>query len=1009
MTDVATEHLVPDLVDVAVPLGGRVLVCSDLHLGERADAATEHVAASIARAIGERPGPGVVILDGDCFELLGERHRDPARALAAHPRLSAALRDFAAGPNRRVVVVAGNHDGALAWQTSAATALRRQIGAEVALAVDLCFDTGGGPVRVRVEHGHQLDPANSFVDPRDPGETPLGHHVVTDLLPQLRRPDARWIEGIDLLGDPNDTLPVIASRLWYRRIARWVGALVLPIVAGVAMLVVRAAGGPAGLASVGRTTLLAGAVLVAAVLVGGAWWAAVLSRPLGALRPDLSGGAAPGNDAPRMRARRLATEGYVGYVSGHTHDPELTDLGGAFYANTGCGGHLLHRRPGRLGLPPAFSRARMVSWLELEAGAQLRSALHVGYQEVPSTTVLERLCTKPAPLSGARPVAVALWPDGESWPPRPEVWRRRQRIRRAAAAVLAGAGVLDIVSAVTPPLRSRLLYVEDVVPLAVSQAAAVLTVLSGIALVLLARGVRRGQRHAWTVAVALLVASVALHIVKGFDLEEGVAAGVIAAWLAAVHDHFAVRPDRVATRRGLGTLLFGALAAVAAGVAATEAFSGHVRRPTVRLALQAVTERMVGVRSTALPLRIDRFLAPTLLATSVGLVVAAGWLLFQPVLAHRLPNRPPEAEEQARRLVAAHGGDTLSYFALRADKLWFFFGDTLVAYAVHQGVCLVSPDPIGPVAERWQAWAAFRRFADDHGWPVAVLGASEAWLPVYRGSGMHDLYVGDEAVVDVRRFSLEGGRNKGLRQAVNRIANKGYSIEFHDPAKLPSDLERELRALMGESRRGQVERGFSMTLSRVFDPADEGLLLAVCIGPDGRPAAFCHYVPAPGIRGWSLDLMRRSEGDHPNGLTDFVVVRTIEHLREQGMVGLGLNFSVMRSVLAGERGDRTTVRVQRWLLRRMSDSMQIESLWRFNAKFDPDWVPRYAVFDAPEHLLAAAVAVAQAESFWELPVVGRFLKPKQPEPEPEAETACLPDGGALEAPSGDPVRTSPLP
>lgn len=87
---------------------------------------------------------------------------------------------------------------------------------------------------------------------------------------------------------------------------------------------------------------------------------------------------------------------------------------------------------------------------------------------------------------------------------------------------------------------------------------------------------------------------------------------------------------------------------------------------------------------------------------------------------------------------------------------------------------------------------------------------------------------------------------------------------------------------MTESRRGEMERGFSMTLGRIFDPADKGLLLAVCFGPDGEPTAFCQFVPAPGVNGYSLDLMRRSESEeHPNGLTDFVVAETIEYLRER--------------------------------------------------------------------------------------------------------------------------------
>jgi lysylphosphatidylglycerol synthetase-like protein (DUF2156 family) len=326
--------------------------------------------------------------------------------------------------------------------------------------------------------------------------------------------------------------------------------------------------------------------------------------------------------------------------------------------------------------------------------------------------------------------------------------------------------------------------------------------------------------------------------------------------------------------------------------------------------------------------------------------------------------------------VVRHGSDSLSYFALRDDKRWFFWGETVVAYGVFGSVCLVSPDPVGPPSERQSAWAAFRGFVDDQGWSLAVLGAAEGWLPVYRASGMREMYIGDEAVVDCLRFTMEGGRFKGLRQAVNRVARYGYRAGFYNPAHLPADLRPALERLAAQSRRGAVERGFSMTLGRLFDPDDTGLLLTVVFGPDGQPVAFCQFVPAPGIDGWSLDVMRRDRSEHhPNGLLDFAIVETIRHLRSRGERGLALNFATMRAVLTGEAGNDVAARTQRWLLRRLSESMQIESLWRYNAKFDPDWHPRYALYDARDRLVPAALAVARAESFWELPVVGRLLAP----------------------------------
>jgi lysyl-tRNA synthetase class 2 len=81
----------------------------------------------------------------------------------------------------------------------------------------------------------------------------------------------------------------------------------------------------------------------------------------------------------------------------------------------------------------------------------------------------------------------------------------------------------------------------------------------------------------------------------------------------------------------------------------------------------------------------------------------------------------------------------------------------------------------------------------------------------------------------------------------------------------------------------------------------------------------------------------------------------------------------------------------------MSDSMQIESLWRFNAKFDPVWQPRFVVWDSAEQSLGAALAIARAESFWELPIIGRFLVPAAPE---EAAAVTSGDGAAT------PVTTS---
>jgi len=136
---------------------------------------------------------------------------------------------------------------------------------------------------------------------------------------------------------------------------------------------------------------------------------------------------------------------------------------------------------------------------------------------------------------------------------------------------------------------------------------------------------------------------------------------------------------------------------------------------------------------------------------------------------------------------------------------------------------------------------------------------------------------------------------------------------------------------------------------------------------------MCQFVPAPGINGYSLDLMRRDPADHPNGLLDFALCSTIDHLRTRSYVGLSLNFAALRSTLSGDKGDGTVQRAERWFLKRLSNFAQIESLWRFNAKYEPEWLPRYVVFDTAEHLVPVMMAIVRAESLWEIPVLGRLL------------------------------------
>ncbi|MFP5348189.1 MAG: bifunctional lysylphosphatidylglycerol flippase/synthetase MprF [Actinomycetes bacterium] len=544
-----------------------------------------------------------------------------------------------------------------------------------------------------------------------------------------------------------------------------------------------------------------------------------------------------------------------------------------------------------------------------------------------------------------------------------DLWRRRDRSRRLAAYGVAALGVIGLLSAASRPLGSRLQDLIQVVPFLVPRTARVTLVFVSFALLLTARGLRRGHRIAWTAALLLLLVSVGLHLVKGIDIEEAVLAAAGAAWLSAHRDAFPVRASRAAAVRALVVAAGGTVVTlvIAIGLAAT--VGRRSPHPPHEIAIRHVRGHWV------VPLDFtSHYVAPVLIAMGLGLLGTVLWLLLSPHGPTPLTGEEHHAErERARAVVNHYGGGTLDYFALRDDKQWFFAGSSVVAHAVRSGVCLVSPDPIGPVLEREQVWADFMAYAERSGWSVTVLGAAEEWLAVYEGSGLRPLYLGDEAIVDCSAFSLEGRPMRGLRQARQRLLRAGFTVTFADPLLLADAQKQQLLDIADAGRRGEVERGFSMTLSRLFDPHDTNLLLAIAQDGSGDAQAFIQWVPAPAIDGLSLDVMRRNTAVAlPNGVMDFLVLETIRHVAETTGGGLGLNFAVMRGVLAGER-QGTLGRVGRAVLSRASERTQIESLWRFNAKYHPRWVPRYVVLSSLDALASQGLAVAGAEGITELP------------------------------------------
>ncbi|CAL9594252.1 phosphatidylglycerol lysyltransferase domain-containing protein [Streptomyces sp. enrichment culture] len=330
-------------------------------------------------------------------------------------------------------------------------------------------------------------------------------------------------------------------------------------------------------------------------------------------------------------------------------------------------------------------------------------------------------------------------------------------------------------------------------------------------------------------------------------------------------------------------------------------------------------------------------------------------------------------EKRLRELLDRHGDrDSLGYFALRREKsvVWSPTGKAAVAYRVVGGVSLASGDPLGD-PEAWPgAIAPWLAEARAHGWIPAVMGASEEAGTVYARHGLDALELGDEAVVEVAEFTLEGRAMRTVRQAYNRVRRAGYRVRVRRHEDIPAAEMAYLVERADDWRDGATERGFSMALGRLGDPRDGRCVMLECVDAEGRLRALLSFVPW-GPHGLSLDLMRRERDvdGHANGLMEFMVIELLRRAREIGITQVSLNFAMFRSVF--ERGARLgagpVLRLWRSLLGFFSRWWQIESLYRANAKYRPIWEPRFLLFEKTADLPRIGLASARAEGFLEAP------------------------------------------
>jgi lysyl-tRNA synthetase, class II len=544
--------------------------------------------------------------------------------------------------------------------------------------------------------------------------------------------------------------------------------------------------------------------------------------------------------------------------------------------------------------------------------------------------------------------------------------RGRAWIPNVAALLCFLIGLNDVLAVLKPDWHASLHRFSAYAPGTLTNVGRTADVIVGLMLLLLSHALRRRKRRAWQAVVALLAFDIAIHFLHAPRIYfSAVVALVVLIALLYFHDEFYAIGDPRTRWTALWAFFGLAIVdmAISLGYLATGGLMGN---PPLPERVEDAIYELVGVDGPITFISDRHGDLYHILTSGLGLftLVVTAYLFFRP--ARRHARLAPADAERIRGLLDKYGErDSLGYFALRKDKdvIWSPTGKACVCYRVVAGVMLASGDPIGD-PEAWPgAIDAFLDEADRHAWRPAVMGCSELGAEIWvREGDLTALELGDEAIVNVADFSLSGRSMRNVRQMVNRVGKQGYTSQVRRVKDIPPEELRQMMQVADTWRDTATERGFSMALGRVGGPYDGDCVIATA-HENGTLRAILQFVPW-GSDGLSLDLMRRDRSAQP-GLNDFLIVETIKAATELGVKRLSLNFAMFRAAL--ERGERIgagpVLKAWRAILVFMSRWFQIESLYKFNAKFNPEWQPRFFVFPGGKDAPRIAVAALEAEAF----------------------------------------------
>jgi phosphatidylglycerol lysyltransferase len=517
----------------------------------------------------------------------------------------------------------------------------------------------------------------------------------------------------------------------------------------------------------------------------------------------------------------------------------------------------------------------------------------------------------------------------------------RTRIRFLAGLVTGLTGLASMLTAILP--RPSWDVLLGAWPIDTHHGVYKLLIVIGFFLVMLSYGMVRGKRHAWLATTMLLLISAFLYLLSRGPVFVTLLTIALALLLIALARHFRAKSDPPAMRRGYIALLAGLTIVILYSIGGLFALYDQFESVIDRFGpVEVLIRLLTNSHRLHIPYGTQAFLfghvLPMLCLSAILYGIAH---ILRPVAAVLLPNE--QERESAFRLTHIYGTNTISYFALEAEKSFFFSntGKSFISYVLEGDVAVIAGDPIGPKEEMLAVISQFISYCQEQDWTTVFWQVRDVYTDLYRQAGMHLLKIGEDPILKVDTFTLAGKPMANVRTSARHAEKSGLRVVFYrgqvQDAEQLAQMEQISRSWLAS--KGGVEMGFSMGHFDVH--GDNEQVYALAVDADNRVYGFMSFVPIYGRKGWGIDLMRRALRV-PVGTMELLIVRSIEYLKAGGAEIVSLGLAPMSNF---NHSDETFMEYGIDLLSNfVGDLSKKASLGNFKKKFQPTWESRYLVY-----------------------------------------------------------------